>query len=534
MPSFRYVLVCISVVGWFLSSAHRIEASDVRLALLVANQSGWHGDPHLRYAVRGDLEPLARTLRGVGFEVLVLKNRTSQALRAAFRRIQKRVRRTPRVHTFFFYYSGHADQNALHMGRRTGQPLRYQELALFLSRLSIKRRIAVLDACYSGALIRHFGSLRNFKTWKTAGRSKGVRKRHQVNIRKWLVPQQGREQGIRILASSLGLSWELEQYRASIFTHHFLRGLRGYADLDRDGRVSIDELFDFTSREVLKYTGQRPQQMVWVQRSRPYAIAPAYHSRLYIASDILGHIQVSIANFVWSKHKQTRRALRLAVINGKGTVYLKRAQRCFQQNVIFPKHGEAYIHNRWRVIRCPQVAQRRKGQLHLHAVPYRTSLHTFRMRPVVQVGAALSRVEGPVLGTTSMGAQLHMHWKGWGLGLQYAKSLPSQRSFGLDHIRLIGQWEWPWFVRLGPSVVQLSLGTYVHVDAVIQYAERHPVRSTWGAGLGAHSALTWWFSEYIGVRLGGVLGVRYMPTQGTIGLFLEGQLQCSVVWAWTI
>ena len=113
-------------------------------------------------------------------------------------------------------------------------------------------------------------------------------------------------------ASSLDVSWEFREHRASVFTYYLLQGLRGEGDLNHDGRITIDELFDYTSQWVSQETGQRPQQLLWIKRSLPYALAPVYRSQLHIGSNVIGKLKVAVGNFVWTQKKMRRRPLRLA------------------------------------------------------------------------------------------------------------------------------------------------------------------------------------------------------------------------------
>src|SRR5262249_10874616 len=45
-------------------------------------------------------------------------------------------------------------------------------------------------------------------------------------------------------------SWEADEYRHGVFTYHLLAGLRGAADENKDGLVSLGELVRHTARGV--------------------------------------------------------------------------------------------------------------------------------------------------------------------------------------------------------------------------------------------------------------------------------------------
>ena len=51
------------------------------------------------------------------------------------------------------------------------------------------------------------------------------------------------------------VSMESEDYKHGIFTYFLLEGLRGKADFDSDGLVTIDELYPYVSDNVARASG---------------------------------------------------------------------------------------------------------------------------------------------------------------------------------------------------------------------------------------------------------------------------------------
>src|SRR5687767_9143170 len=98
----------------------RAEARPVRAALVVGNNLGDTLDDPLRYA-ESDAERLSSLLIHLGgftgSDTLLLNAQTADDVRRAFDTIARRFRETPGEHVFFFYYSGHADGQALHLGK---------------------------------------------------------------------------------------------------------------------------------------------------------------------------------------------------------------------------------------------------------------------------------------------------------------------------------------------------------------------------------------------------------------------------------
>jgi hypothetical protein len=133
-----------------------------------------------------------------------------------------------------FYYSGHAKANALSLGK---DELALAELRARLLAVPATLTVVVLDACQSGAF----------------SRTKGVEPAADFSFNS---KSRLDAQGVAVLASSTGseLSQESDFLRSSYFTHHLLVGLRGAADDNDDGRVSLDEAYRYTYHHTLTAT----------------------------------------------------------------------------------------------------------------------------------------------------------------------------------------------------------------------------------------------------------------------------------------
>lgn len=323
----RYLLPWIGSLLGILLWHTPVQARDVRVAFLVANSHGWKGDPYLRYIVNGDLKPMARTLKKLGFEIHTqLINGSAPQFRTAYQNLLQRLQQKPKVTTLFFYYTGHADKTAFHLGRSKKNSLRYKEFIGMLRKLDIKRRFVMLDACFGGELIRDFGSLQRARKLV----KKGV-KRVPVNISKYYKAEPP-TRGIHIISSSSTFAFESPKHRGSVFTHHFLKGIRGKADTDKNGAISFQELFAYASREVVKETIQKPQKFIY-QVGQDYPFAPTYAGRLLIPSKVTGHVKVVIGNFVWRHHKTRKRPLWLRVNTGRGSIEVKSKSGCQRKSI---------------------------------------------------------------------------------------------------------------------------------------------------------------------------------------------------------
>ena len=122
----------------------------------------------------------------------------------------------------------------------TGLPMR--EVETIFRRLSAERVIFITDSCYSGA---------------TAGRTFSTAARRAVvsdNFLNRLAKGKGR---VVITASRAGeVSEERDDLKHGVFTFYLLQGLRGSADYDADGVVTVDEVYSYVSTHVPQVTGQ--------------------------------------------------------------------------------------------------------------------------------------------------------------------------------------------------------------------------------------------------------------------------------------
>lgn len=134
------------------------------------------------------------------------------------------------------FYSGHADATALHLG---GTELPLEELKTLVEGSAAGVRLLVLDACRSGAVTR----------------VKGVTAAESFRISLW---DELASEGLAILTSSAAgeSSQESDELRGSFFTHHLVNALRGAADHDDDGKVTLTEAYSYAYAQTLRSSGQ--------------------------------------------------------------------------------------------------------------------------------------------------------------------------------------------------------------------------------------------------------------------------------------
>ena len=122
----------------------------------------------------------------------------------------------------------------------TAMPMR--EVAYIINRIRSERLVFIADACYSGAS--------GGRTVSTSG----IRASVSDAFLERLAGGKGK---IIITASGANeVSMERNELKHGVFTYYLLEGLRGAADTDSDGVITVDEAYRYVSTTVPKATGQ--------------------------------------------------------------------------------------------------------------------------------------------------------------------------------------------------------------------------------------------------------------------------------------
>ncbi len=214
-----------------------------RFALIAGANHGTSDRPPLQYAV-SDAERFARVLGDLGGvspgDAILLRQPRLKDFVEALEGLRRRVTdardaaggsgagRTE----VLVYYSGHADEKGLLLGE---DRYSYRSLRDRLAEVPADVRIAVLDACASGAITRLKG-----------GRL----------TQPFLVDEAAEMRGYAFVTSSAQTeaAQESDHIRASYFTHYLISGLRGAADSSGDGKVTLNEAYHFAFNETLGRT----------------------------------------------------------------------------------------------------------------------------------------------------------------------------------------------------------------------------------------------------------------------------------------
>lgn len=231
MKLFRRVPLLL-VSALFLSFAALPAAAKVEsLALFIGVDDGLAADRALRYASR-DAMRMAQVIRELGTydkdRIYLLANPSLDKILATLGEMRGRIKELKKsgVQTsVLLYYSGHGSAEGLHV---RGKRFDREDVNAMLESLESDLKIVILDACESGDFLRRKGG-------------------RLLENRQIVKDDQLRSEGTIVLSSSSRgeQAQESEDYKGAVFSHHLINGLRGLADYNADGRVTLLEVFDY-------------------------------------------------------------------------------------------------------------------------------------------------------------------------------------------------------------------------------------------------------------------------------------------------
>jgi len=272
----------------------------------------------LKYAV-SDAEAVARILQEMGgvspSDCTILREPSLKHLQDTLDSLRGKIASLREANVRYevvFYYSGHADQKGLLLGTEL---FPYQNLRRWMDGLNADLKISILDGCSSGAITR----------------IKGGRKQ-----KAFLVDESSTMRGYAFLTSNTEheSAQESERVKGSFFTYYLMTGMRGAADVSGDGKVTLDEAYQFAYQETLART----------QRTRGGTQHPAYDMNLVgtgnvvitdvrqtsagllLGEDLTGRlfIRTESNQLVAELQKPAGRAIELGLEPGKYSIDLQR------------------------------------------------------------------------------------------------------------------------------------------------------------------------------------------------------------------
>lgn len=208
----------------------------VRMGLFIGDDRGLAAEKPLAFATR-DARGMYATLREYGgldsARSLLLLNPTRNQLETALSRSAEQASASARrgeAVQWIVYFSGHGSEQGFHAG---GRVVPMEDFRAAFKGVEARFKVLIADACYSGALLQ----------------AKGGVAAPPLDVRY----SEGEDaQGTAFITSSsaIEVSVESKELQGSLFTSYLIRGLRGEADLDRDGSVTLWEAYAFTKARV--------------------------------------------------------------------------------------------------------------------------------------------------------------------------------------------------------------------------------------------------------------------------------------------
>jgi hypothetical protein len=204
-------------------------AETVRVGIFVGNDIGFGQDEPLGHAER-EAREMARVFQEMGDlpreRTFVITGAKAPEVRDTLYRVEAQIRELSlQGHDVLvlFYYSGHASREGLHL---SGTLLPMPAVRSWLENSNGRVRVAFIDACESGTLAR----------------SKGGSSTEVVDL---TVDDQITSRGLAVVTSTgpLSVARESDAYGGGIFSRALLTGLRGSADGDADGRITLEEAY---------------------------------------------------------------------------------------------------------------------------------------------------------------------------------------------------------------------------------------------------------------------------------------------------
>ena len=228
------LFIITAVLATSLSGAAALREEPLRRYVLAAGANSGGAD---RVELR-DAERFANVMVGMGgvdaADRTLLSEPDLTTFRDAMELLSREVAAGSGRTEVVIYYSGHADERGLMLG---SERLSYRDLRAMMDAIDTDVRIAVLDACASGAITRIKG---------------GQRKEA------FLVDVSSDTRGYAFLtltsSSAEETAQESDRLRGSFFTHYLVSGMRGAADVSRDGKVTLNEAYQFAFHETLAQT----------------------------------------------------------------------------------------------------------------------------------------------------------------------------------------------------------------------------------------------------------------------------------------
>lgn len=328
------VLVLLAAVSG-VSAAQEIQIN--RYVLAVSANYGGEGRPTLRYAA-SDARSFVNVLKEMGGvqagNVVEVKEPSVAAFQQKIDELDKKIAKNKSAggrDEVLVYYSGHADEKGLRLGKET---FAWKALRTKIDSLHADVKIAVIDACGSGAITRAKGG---------------------VAVPAFMVDKSSDMKGYAFITSSTQdeSSQESDKLKGSFFTHSLVSGLRGAGDISGDGKVTLSEAYQFAFNETLQKTeatmggAQHPSRDMNLAGTGDVVMTDlrSMNAGLDIGEDVEGRLFIrdERGELVAELYKKAGRPINLGLAAGKYSVRLERPAEYKEASVTLQDNYRAQL-----------------------------------------------------------------------------------------------------------------------------------------------------------------------------------------------
>ncbi len=466
---------------------------------IVASAGAADGQPSLRYADR-DADRMEAVLRDLGgFDRIErLSDPRPQALRAALDRVEQAAARDPALQ-LVFYYSGHADEHGLLVG---SERFPFDELRARLEGSRAAVRVALIDACYAGAMVQAKGGK------PAPGYALDV-----------VAPT--RVHGAAIIAAGTAseLAQESGDIEGSYFTHHLLSALRGAGDRDGDGVVTLAETYQYAYSHTLAATlpsvfgpqhpsydyrlaGTGELPMTRLGRGRQALTFPPGDGRSYLVSTSGDEVVAEVT-------AQPQARVRLVLPGGRYRVAARQERRAWLAEVKLPADGGdvAVESSGFREV-APELAFAKGG-------------HPF-LRNEASLDVAITGLgPGAINGTLEVGGGYFRRWRSWSIGPHLSFGEHDGAISGVPYA--LARWTASLFAlrRLSVGASDISVGMATGIALIQERIDADPARSGWAPTAAALLAVDLPVTRWLALRMLWSLGGELMRVDNQLQLTPE-------------
>lgn len=343
----------ITAIAGINGAAQADNARINRYVVAVSANYGGQGRPVLRYA-ESDAKSFAKVLGEMGGvqagNVILVKEPGVAALQKQLDGLDAKIAQGKNAagrNEVLFYYSGHADEKGLRLGNEV---YAWKELRKRIDAMKADVKIAVIDACGSGAITRLKGG---------------------VAVPAFMVDQSSDMKGYAFITSSTQdeSSQESDKLRGSFFTHSLVSGLRGAGDLSGDGKVTLSEAYQFAFNETLQRTektmggAQHPSRDMNLAGTGDVVMTDlrSTSAGLELNEDVDGRLFIrdEKGELVAELYKKAGRAMSLGFPAGKYTVRLERPAEFSEAAVTLQNNRrEMLSHRQFAAVSAEQTTLR--------------------------------------------------------------------------------------------------------------------------------------------------------------------------------